>query len=1277
MVLALPMNNVGLGTTVFSDLSADIKGSGAAKTITRNGNPGISTVQSIFYGSSAFFDGTNDYLETPHNADFTLLRSASCMECWVYPTSLSVQRIVFDKSNSGGSNQSYGLRINTNGTVLMEWIYPGGSAASLTSAGTVQTNTWSHIAVVASGNTLYIYINGVRDANSAALSNDAQSTTSTPFRVGSTYTTSNRFLGYIQDVRVYNNLAKYTTNFYPSKPAGGLPIHNTTDDFGVVKGTGTRTDSFSSSLVLALPMNGAGAGTTFTDESANIKGSGSAKTITVSSTTTSTTQSKFYGSSGSFNGSSSHLRLDSSADFDFGSGNFTVESWVYLNSMPTTDSWPGSYASWMEIVGYGSASLGDGWQFRIGQTVLAFGTNGDTTAVSATHGITINRWFHLAVTRNGNEYTLWVNGNRIGSATYTANNPGTGAFLWVGTETNQGAYLNGFIQDLRIYKGVAKYNSNFTPPIRTDWTPNNLSVAATIPVSSATGALPILNTSDDLAQTLSSGIRSDSLASSLHLCMPLTTAGSRSLADDVSPTGRTIATKTVTLNNVTNSSSGSLFYGNSFSNTATNPSYLGLPDRVIDYSSSFTIECWIYRPSGIGAGIYSDGNGPSGGGLLWLSFSVGSNGVLATYSYPSGTGGGGSLAVPANTWTHIAFVNNSGTINYYVNGVKDGTSHAWAVPGGSTGQYQALYTINSGVKHQDLRMYRTAKYTATFIPPKPTLTLSEQSSADSFVDTPTNYGTDSGLGSEVRGNYATLNPLNQSGSNTLSNGNLDAVVAAGSTPVVVGTIGVSSGKWYWEVVATAMTGTSAMIGVANLGAAAGSRGYATTNGWYYYAFDGTKYTNNAGASYGSTYAVNDVIGVALDMDAGTLTFYKNGVSQGVAYNTGLSGKTLAPALNNGTAGGTQTYTCNFGQRAFAYQAPSGFKSLNTANLPTPTITKPSSVFDVKLYTGNAGINTVTGLGFSPDFVWIKDRGNAYNHRVFDTLRPLNAKLQTNVTDAEVSTTENDNFVSFNNTGFTLGATSSTNGSNASSASLVAWAWDAGSSTVTDNTGTIQSSRRTNASAGISIVTYTGTGTTGTVGHGLGVVPSMMIVKRRDAVANWYVYHSAIGNTGALGLNLTNATITSANFWNNTSPTSTVLTVSAGSAEMNTNGGTYVVYCFAPVNSFSAFGSYTGNGSTDGPMVVLGFRPRCLWIKETSGIGNWLVWDTARETFNVMNDCLVPNLSSTGFIDNTSLDLDVTANGFKIRSTSDDYNGNTATFIYCAWAESPFQYSRAR
>jgi hypothetical protein len=222
--------------------------------------------------------------------------------------------------------------------------------------------------------------------------------------------------------------------------------------------------------------------------------------------------------------------------------------------------------------------------------------------------------------------------------------------------------------------------------------------------------------------------------------------------------------------------------------------------------------------------------------------------------------------------------------------------------------------------------------------------------------------------------------------------------------------------------------------------------------------------------------------------------------------------------------------------------------------------------------------------------------------------------------------------------------------------------------------------RANATAGFSVVSYTGNGSAGaTIGHGLNIKPVFFIVKSRGSstFGDWSIYSSVFGATKALFLNLTQAVITTANHWNNTEPTASVFSVGTDTT-VNQNGINYISYVWTSVPGYSSFGSYVGNGSaTDGPFVYTGFRSRWVLLKETSGVGNWLLWDSARETSNVTNDVLAPNSSSAEFFDDPSLNLDITANGFKIRSTSDDYNGNGNGYVYACFAEAPFNYSRAR
>jgi hypothetical protein len=507
-----------------------------------------------------------------------------------------------------------------------------------------------------------------------------------------------------------------------------------------------------------------------------------------------------------------------------------------------------------------------------------------------------------------------------------------------------------------------------------------------------------------------------------------------------------------------------------------------------------------------------------------------------------------------------------------------------------------------------------------------------------------------------------LNPLVTSTSSSLANGNLDLIKSGNSYTTAYGTIKFpSSGKWYFEVTAA---NNQNIIGIDSTTANADS--YPGTVGSYGYYGNGNKIYGPGGiqAAYGASFTTGDVIGVALDITAGTLVFYKNGVSQGTAF-TGLSGEYF-PSVHSYTSG--TTTVANFGQRAFAYPL-SGFKALCTTNLPAPLVTKPNTVMDVKLYTGNGGTQTISGLGFSPDLVWMKIRNKAYDHRLIDVVRGGNKTLYSSLTNAEA--TETDTITAFNSDGWTMGGNI---GINESSSTFAAWTWDAGTTTVSNTQGSITSQCRTSVSSGFSIVTYTGNGTSGaTVGHGLGVAPSLILVKCRSNAAGWLVYHSSLGATQYLALESTAAAASYSGAWNNTAPTSTLFSVGNDNS-VNTSARTYVAYCFAPVVGYSSFGSYVGNNNPNGPFIYTGFRPRFILIKNISEVKNWLIYDTARDSYNVGQSYLAPNLSNAEATITTS--IDILSNGFKLRYDDGSFNG-TGTQIYAAFAESPFQYARAR
>jgi hypothetical protein len=324
---------------------------------------------------------------------------------------------------------------------------------------------------------------------------------------------------------------------------------------------------------------------------------------------------------------------------------------------------------------------------------------------------------------------------------------------------------------------------------------------------------------------------------------------------------------------------------------------------------------------------------------------------------------------------------------------------------------------------------------------------------------------------------------------------------------------------------------------------------------------------------------------------------------------------------------------------------------------------PRDYFDVKLYTGNGSTQTISGLGFSPDLVWLKKRGGdaaLRAHQLFDVVRGANKSLCSNLTDAEF--TDTDALTSFNSDGFSLGAEA---GINTLNDSLVAWAWDAGSSTVTNTSGSITSSVRANASAGFSVVTFTTQASgTATVGHGLGVAPEFFIIKARSVANNWWCYHKSLATpqSNAIALNTTGAALGSTTLWNNTAPTSSVISFSSDWA----GGNTIVVYAFAPVAGYSSFGTYTGDGSATGPVISgLGFQPYFVMIKASSTTGDWWMYDGVRSPSNPRINKLKANTSDAE--DTAGEDVDFQSDGFQIKTSNSGLNQNAATYIYAAFA----------
>tara|TARA_R100001463_G_scaffold1840_4_gene7895 strand:+ start:7019 stop:9076 length:2058 start_codon:yes stop_codon:yes gene_type:complete len=359
---------------------------------------------------------------------------------------------------------------------------------------------------------------------------------------------------------------------------------------------------------------------------------------------------------------------------------------------------------------------------------------------------------------------------------------------------------------------------------------------------------------------------------------------------------------------------------------------------------------------------------------------------------------------------------------------------------------------------------------------------------------------------------------------------------------------------------------------------------------------------------------------------------------------------------------------NFGQRPFSGTPNSGHKAVCTNNLPDPTIAEGSKQFAAKTYDGNGGTQSISGLEFSPSWTWLKNRAEADNHKLVDIVRGVTKELESNSTDAE--DTNADGLTAFTSDGFSLGADVEYN---TNSEAYISWNWNAGTSTVTNNNGSIASQVRANTNAGISIVTWTGQSSgTATIGTGLNAAAELIILKGRTGSVGWTVGHQSLGWTKALQLDGQDAAATSANYWNDTAPTSTVFTSGA-----NNVNNTFLAYCISSIPGYSTVGSYVGNGSGDGVFVNTNFRPAFILLRASSISGeDWVILDTARATFNVSNFLIKANTNQQEFT-NSAYNTDILSNGFKLRNSNARFNSNGVTYVYYAVAEHPFKTARAR
>ena len=673
---------------------------------------------------------------------------------------------------------------------------------------------------------------------------------------------------------------------------------------------------------------------------------------------------------------------------------------------------------------------------------------------------------------------------------------------------------------------------------------------------------------------------------------------------------------------------------------------------------------------------------------------------------------GGTVVGPSGSkyrdysgWYHWIITQNGTVSKVYLNGVlikQDNSNSGSSADGwhiGSEGGtdnflngYLAEFIFLDGIAVTDATSFGETdsitgawipkKYTGSFgtdgfylkFDPSATNGIGHDHSGNGNNFTATGFST-SGTGTDVMSdtptnNYVTWNPL--TGYGTYSEGNLRGVTTTNDPRSVVSSMSVNGGKWYCEVTCTSIT-VDCAIGItpSTFPRDVNSRNYSFGDNVTYYSGTGNKHVDGSSSAYGSSYATNDVIGIALDIDNNQLTFYKNGVSQGTISKTFSGFYNIS--CTSGASADSQTVTLNGGQRSFEYTQPSGFKAWNTANLPDPTIKKGGAHFNTVLYTGTGSSLAVTGVGFQPGFTWIKNRGRANSsHVLVDAVRGALKGLSSNTTTADTTFNGTDDFKSFDSDGFTVGP-SSNFFVNSTSDTHVAWNWKANGAGSSNTAGSITSTVSANATAGFSIVTYTSPNNAAdqTVGHGLGVKPSLIIVKNRDLTYNWDIYHASLGYNASLIF--TSAGTRSGAF--GAEPTSTVFTTKTGYTHNSTN--TYVAYCFSEVAGYSKFGSYTGNGSSDGPFVFCGFKPAWIMMKSYTNAGEWYVKDTRRDPYNPAAYVLKANLADQDANNSGFYEADILSNGFKLRTSNTSINQSSQTYIFAAFAEHPFKYANAR
>lgn len=1220
-------------------------------------------------------------------------------------------------NGTGGNNCCVG--VNKDNAPNYYFVVWGGSGNLYQTGVTVSLNTWYHIRITSNAtNNLRLYIDGtLRATDTSSNQNPA-----TPLTFGDMQ--SGRFDGQIAGVRYItrdlgappsgglvstngvlpnaDHAIKYGAHgfYFPNdgssqigrdqsgnnnhwaprnlnqgvtnieKATGGLPILNTNSS-GTVSLAGVRHDPLASYVVLALPLSGGSTNsltdspTTGQDFSKLINGSTTEKQTDNNGDIASVVADpNFYGSSVYFANTNSDImnvrELNSgsagSNDFEF-TGDYCIEMYVNPRDFGAVDG-----SLWVTSNGsqYHAFNLDPGNNFNI------YFNSGSATWQPSVSNLDYNNWNHVALTREGSTVRLFVNGLLAQDTTSSGTHGyGQGSLARVGGGGSNG--VNAYIQDVRIYKGTAKYTTDFVCPF----------TRSQIRPDSPTGITP--RTFNDNAITTQGSAMFDGVTSYMQL---------HTNAAFNFGTGDFTVEAYIWLNDQPGG------HCQIFSNDEMDFKISGNPGRIRLYTSggSYSIAVvprrrWVHVAACRSSGTFYvavDGK---------VGFSAGT-GAPPNFS--------GNYSQAAAIGTRTRSVGNELFIGHISNlRVLKGT---------------ALYTSNFTPPTEPLTNITN------------TVLLGLQSSTDATALTVAAGGISNANGGNIdpvqaskfnpfddihngalSTEYAVLNAQATFSRNcTFFNGGMDVTIPASNKyGRAFSSLEARSGKYYWEVTYTSSVGNYLYVGV---GAISHNRPY-----YYIRGSDGEKsyHANGVNNNSGSTdcrFNVNDVIGVYLDLDAKKWYLTVNGVFQdcgngpgnpiagtgyvhgGIQLDYGYGGYSngIGAHFANATSTGSQTIHVNFGQEPFKYPPLDGYKTLSVNNLNPSTINDPEKHFKAVTYTGDGATNrAITGLKFKPDLVWIKCRSVNANHGMINSVcedgSGNKTMLYPNLNNSE---TVGGNFcILYTATGqqplidngFRI---NNNNDGNGSGRTFVAWCWKAGGAAVTNNDGTTTSSVSANTEAGFSIVTYDGDGISGsTVGHGLNQAPEFMLVKARDRNDRYWInWHRPGGQDYYMDYN-TNGTLiaqSSYNMFNNTAPDSTVITL-GNLDNVNNSSNKYVIYCWHSVPGFSKVGHYRGTGDAHGPFVYTGFKPAMIWIKNYDITGEeWMIYDNARDSDNPNGAALYANQNyvesdGTQYTGGNSRNIDFLSHGFKITDTGNPINhpsGEDTDHVFIAFAEKP-------